>query len=803
MGWKLDNIDFENYGVYVRKSSGVLDLPKLQTKPHNWLDENGDDYWQGDGTEKYDERTITLSCWILAEGYSAFKTKVETFWNALLDAGTRTLQTPFGNNIEVYLDTEIKLDRKAPYVSSQQLGLFTLKFIVAGDGKDLLSICRHDGDDVVEVVETDDLKVYKTLQGDMYASCSFEANHILDIQCYDFIIVDYNGNGYDRFMLFTEPVFTKKSTNLYEYKLQFYHHSSWLSRAQFMFQGESDFDGYFANLSEILDLMIENTSARLYNLFQKGTVPETVRRNHKFSGDEDCLGVLKRICAEYELEFEFKYIRPGYYYEINIAEQIANDTGLSFTYGKGNGKYELSRGARLEDEFFTVLHAFGAAKNLKPGYRSGMRRLSFDGNPLQNLANGWVKEKTIFYEDIYPRRQGTISSYHQVLPADLTDKEKQSHPYGIYRVQDATLDFNINDYLLGGLTAKIRMNSGDCAGYEFEIERYDNELNYIFIIPLKDDRGEQVPNGSLSLSSGDAYVLVDIDQPADYVAAAEAELQTAAQADLDKGSVPKYPYNTKVFPGYVIDNNIYLEVGDRINVIDSDVGLAGACRISSLVYHVFESRYELVLSEKAILSRFQKNEISLKSVVRAMKGTKKDTVESMRKEQETTEEIRTRLLDTQDDCFAADRVARSESFDPRMMAYDAGVPQFFLKDALIEENVDGDEDKVKINAGEISITNYTPLTLSRYEIQKIKDAGGVYDPTRTWTIEATTFQLPTKDGYWMYAKLNMLEDSTECIIEVHDEHKEVKLDIENGYLMYKIANISAGQEAELEEPQPV
>jgi len=94
MSWKLDDIDFEDFGVYVSKSSGVLDLPRMVDKSTNWLDQDGRDFWQDIEDVKYEDREIVLSCFLLADGYETFKTKVAAFYAALSGVGKRNLETP-------------------------------------------------------------------------------------------------------------------------------------------------------------------------------------------------------------------------------------------------------------------------------------------------------------------------------------------------------------------------------------------------------------------------------------------------------------------------------------------------------------------------------------------------------------------------------------------------------------------------------------------------------------------------------------------------------------------------------------
>ena len=800
MSWIFGDIDFTDYGVMVSRSAGILDIPKLITEGHDWLDEDGKDYWQDE--PKFSDREIILNCWIIAErsgmipAYDVFKSKLEGFTNALKTAGKVTFQTPYINLTQCSISKGVTVVRETNYVQDVQAGTFTLRITVHGDiDFQQVDIKRWTGTETLTAatVFTRNLKVNKSLQADIYATCSFESNTKLDLKYFDYIEVTSNGSNKDIFHLPTEAIFKKSSTNKYLYDLKFNHQGSWLEDSKFLNdREEADFE-YYANMDEIMDMIIVNHDRSWWSNFSKGTVVSTIRKNHKFN-DESCLSVLKRLCLEYELEFEFEFVTAGTY-KINIKEKVANDKILTMQYGKGNGLYELNRETIDRNELCTILYAFGAAKNLKPTYRSGMSRLSFDNNPLKNNEGLYVGagpvEKVVYFEDIYPNRTATVEGYTQKLPDDgtMTVAEKEVFPEGIYIVEDSTINFDINDYLLGGLSAKIRLKTGDLAGFEFEIFKYTHLLHQIFIIPFKDERGDFYPNANFMIAAGDEYTLVDIDQPESYVAVAEAELEAAAAAYLADHSIPKFPYRVMVDPAFMLANPGGFEVGDRITVVDTDYGINGLYRISNLSYDVYKKFYELTLSDTALLSKRQKQEMRIRAVERAMQDTGKDEVEQMRKDQETVEELRVRLLDPFDDKFKVDNIVRNQGLDPRMLGLDAGTLQWSLQNALVECNVDDDYDKVTIDAGTLTLHNWAGE--DRYTIARMKELGQTYDPTRQWIIPATEFNLTSPNVHWMYAKLDLTGGSTDCEIILNEDHIEGKFQIADNFLYIKKGFISS------------
>lgn len=807
MSWKIDDIDLKTYGVGVIKSEGLLDMPKLADEPFDWLDENGPDYWQDAADAKYGEREIALSCWIAARpdglltGYQRFFDMVQAFYDAITAEGLHTLKYNDTLIAEVYIKKRIEMVRKTSYVSSLQIGFFTLRLTVPGDVEAYaLTIKRWNGVSNVDVatVLTTDLRISKTLQGDVYATCSFESNTKLALRYFDFIRVNSNGANDDTFHLACEPPFEKKSTNKYVYSLRFEHQGKWLDHSQFLNDlGEADFY-YYADFEEIIDLMVVNHNRSWWGNFSKGTIAATVRKNHKFTG-ETCLTVLRRLCEEYKLEYEFAYLGPSSY-AINIKDKVANDKAVTLEYGRGNGLYDLSRGEADMSKLVTKLFAYGAAKNLPADYRSGMRRLSFATNPLTNnddlITEYGPHEQTQFFEDIFPNRTATVTGYEQILPTDtgFTEAVEEVYPDGKYILTDSTL-FNLKPYLLNGLVAKVAMKTGDCAGLEFEIDgdRYDTAIpGVLTLIPFKDERGEIFPNADFYPAIGDEYTLIDIEMPAEYVTIAEAELAGAAQDWIDYYSIPRFAYRCRLEAAYVRDNALGFEDGDRVTLVDTDFGINGLFRIGNLEYDVYRRVFDFTLSDTARISNRKQVENRLAAIERAVKDTKKDEVENMRNDQQTTGELRRILLDPTLDKLKVDNIVRNNALDPRMLGLDSGTLQWSLKNALVETNVGGNEDAVHIDAGTITIHNWAGLT--RYEIYRKKQLLQEYDPTRTWNIAAADFTLATKNAHWMYAKVNLTELSTTCTIEVAEVHKEGKVLIEDNYLYIKIGGISAGEE---------
>src|SRR5690606_2451922 len=107
------------------------------------------------------------------------------------------------------------------------------------------------------------------------------------------------------------------------------------------------------------------------------------------------------------------------------------------------------------------------------------RRLKLDAPLTSNIDKYGLIEKPggLILEDIYPKRIGTISS--------VTDA---------FTFTDAGLDFDINGQLLPGVTAKVLFQSGDLAGWEFEVETYNHSTKTFKINKNQDEKAVNIPD---------------------------------------------------------------------------------------------------------------------------------------------------------------------------------------------------------------------------------------------------------------------------------------------------------------------
>jgi len=214
----------------------------------------------------------------------------------------------------------------------------------------------------------------------------------------------------------------------------------------------------------------------------------------------------------------------------------------------------------------------------------------------QAIEKYGVVERVVIFDEVYPHREGTVTSVGT----------------NFLQFYDSNM-FNLNMvnnegesiYLLPGLDAKIKFNTGKLAGYEFVISQYKHDIKQFTINPITDERGLRLPHETESefqIHTGDKYVILDVLLPDEYLITAENELLSKAQAWLEKYSNEQVSYDLSVDQKYVQINGITLSVGNKITVIDQPLGVDNSLRVVELRRNlVHESKYEIKLSDTVFI----------------------------------------------------------------------------------------------------------------------------------------------------------------------------------------------------------
>lgn len=395
-----------------------------------------------------------------------------------------------------------------------------------------------------------------------------------------FRINDYCVVFGETYKLRRKPPATKNSDLDYEYSLTFESEGNDLAKAQYLFWDSAneltvgDFS-LMGNADTFMDLLLQNV-LKTSSGWQKGQVIPTGYKNLTFT-KTNCYEALSRLAEEFETEFWIEGKR------IHLTKR-ANDTGHVFKNRRNQGLYSINKQTSNDSDIATRLYAYGAEKNLPADYILTSKRLKLPDDVFpyleKNVDKYGVVEHTEIFEDIYPRRTGRVTSVNAGDP---------------FVFVDADLDFDINDQLLPGITAKVVFNTGQLAGYQFEVSSYNNSTKTFWLLKNNSERVLDIPSDLLRPAIGDEYVLIDIVMPDSYVEAAELELQERAQALLDTISEPQESFNVTFDSTHLRDNHISLSIGDLIWIVDEALEIQRKIRVTGTVRSlVYEYEYQSV-----------------------------------------------------------------------------------------------------------------------------------------------------------------------------------------------------------------
>ena len=560
----------------------------------------------------------------------------------------------------------------------------------------------------------------QVLLGEDRVTCDFTLDYYFDLMIGDYIL--WRGRKYT---ILKQPSVDKSKTNLFKYNFSFDSHLYYLLDSLFFFDNQIEFS-LLGDLEKFANLLITNlnrtTGSETYTL---GSIPTTETKNLTFQ-KTDCLQALQTIASNFEVEYKLSTNGTT----INFSETIGTDTGLTFEFK--TGLRNIKRKKLKDKNVITNLYAFGGDRNIPSDY--GSKRLKLD--VLENNVNLFGKiEGTVTFEDVYPKREGTVSSI------DLSN---------LFKFKDSSLDFDVNNQLIDGITAKVTFNTGYLAGHEFEVNTYSHSTKEFAIIEYKDTNGLEFPNSTLGIQVGDKYVLHDIEMPQSYIDSAETLLTTKANDYLSENSLPNVVYDITPDPKHLRDNNITLNIGDVIEVTDTDFDLTYSTRIISLSQSIANpNSYTIKVGDKVsigYITQARDNQTSLENAIYIEREDRTQQLNRVRRTLLNIEELKDLIFDP-DGYFDTDNI-KPLSIETSMLSVGTKGQQFNLSGCLIQTNIGGDPAIVKIGNG----------VLSHFTISET----GV----RNWGLHNQTFNLiDPNSGYYIYAQCDKTGNSGLFVID--------------------------------------
>lgn len=260
---------------------------------------------------------------------------------------------------------------------------------------------------------------------------------------------------------------------------------------------------------------------------------------------------------------------------------------------------KIERGVEAQDitrsdskgTFATRIYAFGSTRNIPTNYRpveeqavvNGVvqKRLMLpQGTPYidayPNMSQTEVIEDVVVFDDIYPRRVGTLQNVtSRTETVDNEDGTQSTYTY--YRYKDSGLTFD-EEYILEGQELQITFQSGKLNGMTFGVTFNPDgksPAEQLWEIVGNEDYGRFLPDDTIKPEDGDEYVLsgFNIQLVSDqYIPAAEQELLQKAQEYVNKTKVDDGTYTATLRSDWVFADQIHrtFDVGQKITLVAPD-----------------------------------------------------------------------------------------------------------------------------------------------------------------------------------------------------------------------------------------
>ena len=148
-------------------------------------------------------------------------------------------------------------------------------------------------------------------------------------------------------------------------------------------------------------------------------------------------------------------------------------------------------------------------------------------------------------------------------------KSDDGTPYKIYWFKDDSLDFNPDNYEIGGLVKQVAFQSGELSGREFEVNWHENTKEFEIITQWPYDDGRQVPGDSLVPKPEDEYILWNIRMPDEYYPLAEQEYLEAVNAYMEENKKDVSVYKSHTDYIDIDRRKIALAIGQRVRLESS------------------------------------------------------------------------------------------------------------------------------------------------------------------------------------------------------------------------------------------
>lgn len=533
------------------------------------------------------------------------------------------------------------------------------------------------------------------------------------------------------------PGIKKTGNRNFEYTLTFEGVQYELIDAQFLLPDDTVLDSFTGDLEDFLGILIGNLTRVYPGKWVLGVFPANTEFKTLTYTEKNCLEVLQDLCEQYSTEFEITQANGVRSLNIKMA---GVNFPYTFRYGRTGGLYELTRQNINSKNVVTRLYVYGGSSNLGDKYR--YTRLCLPGKAKNAsyiedaaaIAAYGLKENTKIFDDIKPERYGEVTAAGSAY----------------YAFKDATMNFDLNEkdsagntkWLIDGVNAKVKFTTGNLAGYEFDVHKYDHATKEIQVVPFTDENGMKFPSktsAAFQFGVGDKYFFTDINLPDAYKTEAENKLLSEGNKAIAGYSQPQVQYGLSIdenfirqFAGELTVVNLFA-VGDYIPVEDEDIGVNKSVRITAFTRDLLrEYKYNITLGDSVTKTTITRVIEDLQKIDNVIEINDLADPSKARRNWKASQEVLANVFDPEGHYYS--EKIKPLSIETTMLATGARSQQFVLQNTRFEPNYEGNPNTVRVVGG--TLVHYT-----------------IAETVKSWQLNTATFSnLVSGTVYYIYAR---------------------------------------------------
>lgn len=568
------------------------------------------------------------------------------------------------------------------------------------------------------------------------------------------------------------PGIKKTGNRNFEYTLTFEGVQYELIDAQFLLPDDTVLDSFTGDLEDFLGILIGNLTRVYPGKWVLGVFPANTEFKTLTYTEKNCLEVLQDLCEQYSTEFEITQANGVRSLNIKMA---GVNFPYTFRYGRTGGLYELTRQNINSKNVVTRLYVYGGSSNLGDKYR--YTRLCLPGKAKNAsyiedaaaIAAYGLKENTKIFDDIKPERYGEVTAAGSAY----------------YAFKDATMNFDLNEkdsagntkWLIDGVNAKVKFTTGNLAGYEFDVHKYDHATKEIQVVPFTDENGMKFPSktsAAFQFGVGDKYFFTDINLPDAYKTEAENKLLSEGNKAIAGYSQPQVQYGLSIdenfirqFAGELTVVNLFA-VGDYIPVEDEDIGVNKSVRITAFARDLLrEYKYNITLGDSVTKTTITRVIEDLQKIDNVIEINDLADPSKARRNWKASQEVLANVFDPEGHYYS--EKIKPLSIETTMLATGARSQQFVLQNTRFEPNYEGNPNTVRVVGG--TLVHYT-----------------IAETVKSWQLNTATFSnLVSGTVYYIYARCQKTGTAGNIVFDTVQR----KVDSDPTYYYFLVGSLSS------------